>query len=83
MELATGLLFLIFTRALPSAIVESGCKGIAGTNVALLFKNVKLRLLQPLDEVLLLVLEVTIILDKGKRGRLRCKFLYTKSRVHY
>ena len=36
-------------------------------NAALLYKDVKLRLLQPPNEALLLLLEVTIILDKGKR----------------
>ncbi|KAL8640700.1 MAG: hypothetical protein Q9228_002414, partial [Teloschistes exilis] len=68
-ELAAGLLFLAFTGARPGAIFESGCKGIAGTNAALLYKDVKLRLLQPPDEASLLVLEVTITLDKGKRKR--------------
>ncbi|KAI4191879.1 MAG: hypothetical protein LQ350_008723, partial [Teloschistes chrysophthalmus] len=68
-ELALGLLFLAFTGARPGAIFESGCKGIVGTNAALLYKDVKLRLLQPPDEVSLLVLEVTIMLDKGKRKR--------------
>ncbi|KAL9576434.1 MAG: hypothetical protein Q9203_007748, partial [Teloschistes exilis] len=68
-ELALGLLFLAFTGARPGAIFESGCKGIVGPNAALLYKDVKLRLLQPPDEVSLLVLEVTIMLDKGKRKR--------------
>ena len=68
-ELAAGLLFLAFTGARPGAIFKSGCKGIAGTNAALLYKDVKLRLLQPPDEASLLVLEVTITLDKGKRKR--------------
>ncbi|KAL9577662.1 MAG: hypothetical protein Q9203_007379, partial [Teloschistes exilis] len=68
-ELALGLLFLAFTGAGPGAIFASGCKGIVGTNAALLYKDVKLRLLQPPDEASLLVLEVTIILDKGKRKR--------------
>ena len=65
-ELAAGLLFLTFIRAWPNAIFKSGCKGIAGTNATLLYKDVKLRLLQPLNEASLLVLKITIILDKGK-----------------
>ena len=69
MELAAGLLFLAFTGARPSTIFESGCKGIAGTSAALPCKDVKLRLLQPPDEASLPVLEVTIMLDKGKRKR--------------
>lgn len=44
-ELAAWLLFLAFTGARPGAIFESACKGIAGTNAALLYKDVKLRLL--------------------------------------
>lgn len=68
-KLAAGLLFLAFIEARPGAIFESGCKGIAETNAALLYKDVKLRLLQPSREASLLVLEVTIMLDKGKRKR--------------
>ena len=64
-----GLLFLAFTGARPGAIFESGCKGISGTNAALLYRDVKLGLLQPLEEAPLLVLEVIILLDKGKRKR--------------
>ena len=68
-QLATVLLFLAYTGARPGAIVESGCGGIRGTNEALLYGDVKLRLLQPHNHVPLLVLEVTIRLDKGKRKR--------------
>ena len=69
MQLATVLLFLAYTGARPGAIVESGCGGIRGTNEALLYGDVKLRLLQPHNHVPLLVLEVTIQLNKGKRKR--------------
>ncbi len=69
MHLAAGTLFLSFTGCRPGAIFESACKGIAGTNEAMLYRHVKLRLLQPKDEPPLLVLEVTILLDKGKRKR--------------
>ena len=69
MQLAIVLLFLAYTGARPGAIVESGCGGIRGTNEALLYGDVKLRLLQPQDHVPLLVLEVTVRLDKGKRNR--------------
>ena len=68
-EFAARLVFLAFTGARPGAIFESGCKGIAGTNAALLYKELKLRLLQPPNEASLLVLEVTIVLDKGKGKR--------------
>ncbi|MCJ1473138.1 hypothetical protein MMC13_001789 [Lambiella insularis] len=68
-QLAAGSLFLAYTGARPGAIFESGCKGIAGTNAALLYGHVKLRLLRPPEKAPLLVLEVTILLDKGKRKR--------------
>ena len=67
MQLAAVLLFLAYTGSRPGAIVESGCAGIRGTNAALLYRDVKLRLLQPPGEESLLILEVTIRLDKGKR----------------
>ena len=68
-QLATVLLFLAYTGARPGAVVESSSAGIAGTNAALLYKDVKLRLLRPPHEAPLLILEVTIRLDKGKRKR--------------
>ena len=61
-QLTAGLLSLAFTGVRPGAIFEIGCKGIAGTNTALLYKDVKLRLLQPPEGASLLVLEVTIML---------------------
>ena len=64
-----GLLFLAFTGARPGPIFKNGYKRIPGTNAALLYRNVKLRLLQPPKQAPLLVLEVTILLDKGKRKR--------------
>lgn len=69
MELAAKLLFFIFIGARPNTIFESDCKEITGTNAALLYKDVKLKLLQPPDEASLLVLEVIIMLDKSKRKR--------------
>ena len=68
-QLATVLLFLAYTGAKPGAIVESSAGGIRGSNEALLYRDVKLRLLQPSGNAPLLVLEVTIRLDKGKRKR--------------
>ena len=68
-QLATVLLFLAYTGARPGAIVESNTEGIRNSNEALLYRDVKLRLLQPPNHVPLLVLEVTIRLDKGKRKR--------------
>ena len=49
--------------------MESNTGGIRGTNEALLYKNLKLKLLQAPGYAPLLVLEVTIRLDKGKRKR--------------
>ena len=68
-QLAAVLLFLAYTGSRPGAIIESGCAGIRGTNAALLYRDVKLRLLRPPGEEPLLILEVTIRLDKGKRKR--------------
>lgn len=68
-QLATVLLFLAYTGARPGAIVESGCGGIKGSNEALLYRDLRLKLLQPPGGVSLLVLEITIRLDKGKRKR--------------
>ena len=68
-SLAAGLLFIAYTGARPGAVFESGSDGIRGTNAALLYRDVKLRLLQPPTGTSLLVLEVTIVLDKGKRNR--------------
>lgn len=68
-QLTAGLLFLAFIGVRPDAIFESGCKGIAGTNAALLYRDVKLRLLQPPKEASLLILKVIIMLNKDKRKR--------------
>ena len=68
-QLAAVLLFLAYTGSRPGAIVESGCAGIKNTNAALLYRDIKLRLLRPQGEESLLILEVTIRLDKGKRKR--------------
>lgn len=69
MQLAAKLLFLIFIDARPDAIFESDCKKIAETNVALLYWNVKLRLLQSSKEASLLILKIIIMLNKNKRKR--------------
>ena len=45
MELTARLLVLVFIEARSGAIFKSGCKEIAEANVALLYKDVKLRLL--------------------------------------
>ena len=68
-QLATVFLFFAYTGARPGAIIESSCGGIQGTNEALLYGDMKLRLLQPHNHVSLLVLKVTIRLNKGKRKR--------------
>jgi len=68
-QLAAVLLFLAYTGARPGAIVESSSQGIRGTNAALCYKDMTLKLLQPEDGPSLLVLEVTVLLDKGKRNR--------------
>ena len=74
-RLAAGLLPLAFTGVRPGAIFESGCKGIAGTNAALIYKDVKLRLLQPPEGAWLLVLEVTIMLCTFST-RIVCQIIY-------
>ena len=68
-QLAAILLFLAYTGARPGAIVESGTAGIRGSGEAMLYRDLKLKLLQPSDGCPLLLLELTIRLDKGKRKR--------------
>ena len=67
LQMPAVLLFLAFTGARPGAAVES--VAYRGTNQALLYRDLKLKLLQPPGGSSLLVLEVTIRLDKGKRKR--------------
>lgn len=67
-QLAAVLLFLACTGARPGAVVESSSEGICGTNAALRYRDMTLKLLQPEDGPSLLVLEVTVLLDKGKRN---------------
>lgn len=66
-QLPTVLLFLAYTGVRPGAIIESSC--YRNTGQALLYRDVKLKLLQPPMGPSLLILEVTIRLDKGKRDR--------------
>ncbi len=68
-QLAAVLLLLAYTGSRPGAIVESSSPGIAGTNAALCYGDLVLKLLQPKQGPSLLVLEVRIRLDKGKRMR--------------
>jgi hypothetical protein len=68
-QLPAVLLFLAYTGARPGAIVESGSAGIRHTNAALLYKDCKLKLLRPAGEAPLLLLELNVLLDKGKRKR--------------
>lgn len=58
--LTTGLLFLASTGPQSGIIFKSGYKGIAAANALLLYKDVKLRLLQPPNEASLIVLKMTI-----------------------
>ena len=44
-SLAAGFLLVVYTGARPGAIFESDSDGIRGTNAALLYRYVKLRLL--------------------------------------
>lgn len=69
-QLSFALLLFAYTGCRPGAIVISGCAGIRETNEALLYKDIKLKLLRPPNgEAPLLVMEITIRLDKGKRKR--------------
>ena len=67
MQLTTVLLFLAYTETRPDTVIESSFVGIARINAALLYKNIKLRLLRPSQKTPLLILEIIILLDKGKR----------------
>ena len=68
-QLATLVLFLAYLGCRPGAIVESGCTGIRGTNEALLYKHVKLGMLQAPGHKPFLILEVTQWLMKNNRHR--------------
>jgi hypothetical protein len=68
-QLAAMLLLLTYTGSRPGAVVESSSQGIVGTNAALCYGDLVLKLLQPREGPSLLVLEVRIRLDKGKRKR--------------
>lgn len=69
------------------AIFESDCIRIAGTNTALLYKNVKPRLLQSSDEASLFILKVIIMQNKGKRKQnvswmfTQRNFVFTVNRI--
>lgn len=56
MQLAKILLFLAYTGTRPGAIVESGCGGVKGSDEALPYRDLRLKLLQPPEGVSLLVL---------------------------
>jgi len=66
-QLAAVLLLLAYTGSRPGAIVESSSQGIAGTNAALCYGDLVLKLLKPKEGPSLLILKVRIRLDKGKR----------------
>ena len=66
-QFAAMFLLLIYMEVRLGAIVESSSKEITGTNETLCYKDLTLKLLQPLKGALLLVLEVMILLNKGKR----------------
>ena len=68
-QLAAILLFLAYTGARLGAIVESNASGIRGSGEAMLYGDLKLVLLKPPTGLPLLLLEVRIRLDKGKRKR--------------
>ncbi|KAL8635049.1 MAG: hypothetical protein Q9228_007422 [Teloschistes exilis] len=69
-ELALYVLFLAYTGARPGAILESNCKGIRGTNEALKYKDIQLKLIRPAGGAApLLVMKLRIVLDKGRRKR--------------
>ena len=63
-QLVAVLLFLAYTGTKPGTIVESNCKSIRGSNEAMLYRDLKLKLLQPPSSISLLVLKLTIRLDK-------------------
>lgn len=64
---------IIFMIARTGAVVESGTAGIRGLNQALIYRDYKLKLLNPPDDESLLVLEVILMYDKGKRKRFEPK----------
>ena len=60
---------IAFVVARTGTVVESGTAGIRGSNQAPTYRDYKLKLLNPPDDESLLVLEVTLMYDKGKRKR--------------
>ncbi|KAL9578821.1 MAG: hypothetical protein Q9203_006953, partial [Teloschistes exilis] len=70
LQLALYVLFLAYTGARPGAILESNCKGIRGTNEALKYKDIQLKLVRPAGGAApLLAMKLRIVLDKGRRNR--------------
>ena len=63
---AALILTLAYTGSRPGAVVESACSGIRGTNDALLYRDLDLRLVKSGD-VTFLTLRITLRLLKGKR----------------
>ena len=70
-QLATVLLIIAFTSTRPGAIIKSGCDGIRGTNEALPYKDIKIKVLQPNDRSIksFLIVEITLLFMKGRRHR--------------
>ena len=68
-QLVTLLIFFGLHWSPSGSILESSTTGIRGSGQAMLYRDLKLKLLQPSEESSLLVLEVTIRLEKGKRTR--------------
>ena len=67
-QLAAVLLIIAFTSTRPRAIIESDCDSIQGTNEALSYKDVKVKVLQPdnCSIELFLIVEITLLFMKGK-----------------
>ncbi|OAT11875.1 FluG domain-containing protein [Blastomyces gilchristii SLH14081] len=63
------MLFIAYTSARPGALIESGC--LRGSNEALCYKDIALRVVPNPDqpERHLLVMEVSLLFMKGKRGK--------------
>ena len=69
-QVAAAFLTIAYTTARPGSVLESGCAGIRGTNQALLYEDCTLKLLRPRDgSEPVLILELDMWLDKGKRHR--------------
>ena len=70
-QLATVLLIITFVSTRPETIIKSGCDSIRGTNKAFLYKDIKIKVLQPDNHIIesFLIVKITLLFIKRRRHR--------------